>query len=154
MTATFRKLALSTFLTVSALGTITMTSCNKDETCDAGYEGKDCKTEVRAKFIKTWNAEDTPPSGSKLLYSCPIVSSSSSISSVIISKSFADATFENNINATVSGTTITISPQVPDGDGFKVEGTGTLTNGKIQWTYTITPPLGFGNPVTNTGIWN
>lgn len=156
MTATFRKLALSAILAVSTVGALTMTSCTKDEplVCDTGYEGTDCKTEVRTKFIKSWNAEDTPPSGSKLLYTCPIATSSSSITSVIISKSFADGTFDNNINATISGTTITISPQIPDGDGYKIEGNGTLANGKIQWTYTITPPLGLGSPVTNSGIWN
>ncbi|MCC6187379.1 MAG: hypothetical protein IT256_09525 [Chitinophagaceae bacterium] len=156
MTTTFRKLALGAFLTVSALSTVTMTSCNKEETlvCDTGYEGSDCKTEVRAKYIKTWNAEDVTPSGSKLLYSCPIASSTGSVTSVIISKSFGDGIFDNNINATISGTTITISPQTPDNDGFTVEGTGTLANGKIQWTYTITPPISLGSPLTNTGVWN
>jgi hypothetical protein len=156
MTTTFRKLALSAIIPLSTLAALTMTSCTKDETlvCDIGYEGSDCKTEVRSKFIKTWNAEDVPPSGSKLLYTCPVATSTSSVVSVIISKSFADNYFENNLNATISGTTITISPQIPDGDGYKVEGTGTLANGKIQWTYTITPPVGMGSPVTNTGNWN
>jgi hypothetical protein len=156
MTTTFRKLALSAIIPLSTLAALTMTSCTKDEplVCDIGYEGSDCKTEVRTKFIKTWNAEDVPPSGSKLLYTCPIATSTSSVSSVIISKSFADNYFENNLNATISGSTITVSPQIPDGDGYKVEGTGTLANGKIQWTYTITPPAGMGSPVTNTGNWN
>ncbi|MES2479557.1 MAG: hypothetical protein V4561_10740 [Bacteroidota bacterium] len=64
MTATFRKLALSAFLTVSALGTITMTSCNKeDEICATGLSGKDCKTEVRASYYNSYKGSGSDNTG-------------------------------------------------------------------------------------------
>lgn len=64
MTATFRKLALSTFLTVSALGTITMTSCNKeDEVCSTGYSGSNCKTEVRNSYYNSYKGSGTDNTG-------------------------------------------------------------------------------------------
>ena len=66
MTATFRKLALSAFLTVSAIGTITMTSCTKDpKVCTTGLSGSDCKTEIRASYYNSYKGSgsdnDTPP---------------------------------------------------------------------------------------------
>lgn len=65
MTATFRKLALGAFLSVSALGTLTMTSCNKeDDTCPAGFEGSDCKTLINAKFVGAYTGSETCTIGS------------------------------------------------------------------------------------------
>ena len=36
---------------------MTMQSCAK--TCDSGYEGSDCKTEVRAKYFGNWTVNGT-----------------------------------------------------------------------------------------------
>lgn len=37
-------------------GVLAVSSCTK--TCDPGYEGNDCKTEVREKFVGQWTASD------------------------------------------------------------------------------------------------
>jgi hypothetical protein len=153
MTATFRKLALSAFLTVSAIGTLTMTSCNKDETCDAGYEGKDCATEVRAKFLGTWTANDKTGTSTTLVYTVP-VSVAPSVTSILIGNKFSDDFFTNNITANVSGTTFTIPEQSPDGStGYKVKGDGSITNGKITVNYTLTQPV-TGTTQNYTGTWS
>ena len=47
-----KQIAFAALLTIGAFGAVTMVSCNKDddETCPVGYEGSDCKTEVRTKY--------------------------------------------------------------------------------------------------------
>ncbi len=40
-----------------ALGLFAAQSCTK--TCDAGYEGSDCKTETRAQYFGTWKVSGT-----------------------------------------------------------------------------------------------
>lgn len=66
-------------------------------------------------------------------------------------KNFWDV-FQNQVIATISGTTITIARQEPDNDKFFVEGTGTLstnTSGKavISLSYTVKDE----DPVMSTG---
>ncbi|HTN17410.1 MAG TPA: hypothetical protein VL092_07015 [Chitinophagaceae bacterium] len=64
MTSTLRKLALGTFLSVSALTAVTLTSCNKeDETCTVGLTGKDCKTEIRASYYNSYKGNGTDNEG-------------------------------------------------------------------------------------------
>lgn len=126
------KSIFKSFLAVAAMASvITISSCTK--TCDPGYEGNDCKTEVRAKFIGTYGASDSPGS---LVYSVTI-GNGSSISAVVISSDFSDDYFVNNINATVDESTITIARQEPDNDNYFVEGTGTISGKTITWNYKI-----------------
>jgi hypothetical protein len=64
----FKQIALSAFLTISAFGAVVYTSCNKDEckdvvcqnggtcsegkcTCPTGYDGTNCETKSRDKFV-------------------------------------------------------------------------------------------------------
>lgn len=65
MTATFRKLALSAIFAVSTVGTLTMTSCNKDEplVCTTGLTGSDCKTEVRASYYNSYKGSGSDNTG-------------------------------------------------------------------------------------------
>lgn len=160
-------------LTLSAFGVVTYTSCNKDECkdvqcnnggscisgtcqCASGYEGANCNTESRAKFVKSWAASDQIGT-SNLVYTVAI-GNGTTINSVIISSAFSDNFFSNNISATVSNdasgnSIITIADQKPDANGnYRVAGTGTYSAGKINWTYTITriTPASTQN---YTGVW-
>ena len=64
MTSTLRKLALSAFLSVSALSAVTMTSCSKDdETCSVGLTGKDCKDQVRAGYYNSYKGSGVDNEG-------------------------------------------------------------------------------------------
>jgi hypothetical protein len=164
-----RNIALSALLTLGAFSAVTYTSCNKDECkdvvcqnggscvdgtcqCATGYEGTNCETEIRTKFVKTWTAKDTEVGGPALpVYTSPI-SKGAAVTDVLISD-FSDEYFINDVKATISGNTITIPSQTPDNDNYKVSGTGTYnaTDKKITWTYTITDPL--GAIISYTGTW-
>ena len=136
-------------LSVVVLATmVSVTSCTK--TCDKGYEGSDCKTEVRTKFAGTYSASDNPGA---LVYSVT-VASGTSISDVVISSNFSDSYFVNNVKGTVDGSILTIARQQPDNDNYFVEGTGTLSGKTITWSYkiinaTVSPETS----ISYTGTW-
>lgn len=152
-----KRIALSAFLTVSAFCAVLYTSCSKDEckdvvcqnggvcasgtcTCVSGYEGANCETAVRAKFIKSWSAADLISGGtSPLAYTANIVAGTGTdMLAVVIGNSFSDNFFTvGPIKATVSGNTITIPLQNPDGNKYSLSGSGTIASGKITWSYTI-----------------
>jgi hypothetical protein len=147
-----RLILTASMLSIAAFSAVTLSSCSKDETCLPGYEGKDCKTEMRTKFMKTWNANET--SGTEqLVYTCN-VAAGTNVNQVVISKTFSDNFFQNNVNATVDGNIITIPSQKPDGSGseYSVEGSGTYTGGEISWSYFLIKDA-TGNKITTTGIW-
>jgi hypothetical protein len=135
MTTTFRKLALSAFLSVAAIGSVTMTSCKKeDKVCDAGYEGTDCKTLSSAKFVGTYSVtEDCGGS-----YNITITASSATPTSVIFSNlgNFAVAT-PAVVTAAADQNKLTFT-NFSDATGRKFTGTGTLTGTKLVVDYKVT----------------
>jgi len=157
-------------LAVGAFTMVTYTACNKDEckdvvcnnggtcangscNCATGYEGTNCETETRAKFVKTWTASDKDITNDDALptYTSSIVNGTT-VTEVKIS-SFSDDYFTADVRATVSGNTITIPSQQPDNDLYYVEGSGTYNSSdkKITWTYTITDPV--NQKISYTGTW-
>lgn len=163
-----RNIAFSALLALGAFTTVTYTACNPDEckdvvcnnggscvdgncACTTGYEGTKCETEVRKKFIKTWTATDKEGADNLPTYQSAIVAGAT-ITEVKINN-IADDFFVNDVVATISGNKITIASQIPDNDGYKVAGEGTLntTDGKITWTYSLTDPL--GDVLSHTGTW-
>jgi hypothetical protein len=167
----FKQIALSAFITISAFGAVLYTSCNKDEckdvvcqnggtcsggtcTCATGYEGNNCETKSNAKFVKTWTASDKEASTTVTLptYTSGIIAGTG-VTEIKISK-FSDAYFTNDVTATVSGNVASIASQQPDNDGYYVTtGTGTYdpTTKKISWTYTLKNPAGVEK--SYTGSW-
>jgi len=148
-----RLFVAASLLAIGAFSTATMTSCSKDDKiCNPGYEGKNCDVESRAKFVKTWNAVDVTPGGTQKIYTCGIANGSN-VTSVIISNTFSNNFFDNNINATVSENTITIASQKPDANGdYSVSGSGSYINGQISWNYVILENS-TGDKVDLTGTW-
>ncbi len=152
-----KNIALGAFLTVSAFCAVMYTSCTKDKckdvvcqnggtctggncTCTTGYEGTNCETLSRAKFVKSWSASDLISGGSTpLAYTASIAAGvSTDVTAVVIGNTFSDNFFVvGPIRATISGNTITIPSQNPDGTKYSLTGTGTLANGKITLSYTI-----------------
>lgn len=53
-----RLILTASMLTIFGFTAVTLSSCNKDETCPVGYEGKDCKELTRDKFLGDWQGED------------------------------------------------------------------------------------------------
>lgn len=139
MTNTLRKIALVAMLAATAGTTMTMTSCKKDDaTCETGYEGTDCKTEVRAKFINAsgWSAEEVGSVSKASTFGVNIKTSSTGVDKILISNLYNE--FGNDVVATVSGTTFTIARQEPDGDKFFVQGNGSFNGTSITVDYTVT----------------
>lgn len=126
-------------------GTCVDGTCN----CASGYEGDDCGTEVRAKFKGTWNVSDGCSLSGTASYQVG-VSSGSGIFDVKISNVWNS--FINSVNATISGSSISIPNQEPDNDGFTVSGSGTISSdgNTITWSYTISDGSGATDVCTAT----
>lgn len=106
--------------------------------CDAGYEGDACETMSRDKFVGSYSVSDNCTGSGADTYTVAIATSSGEVTDVLISNFWA--LFTNSVKATISGNTITIDSQEPDGDGWLVTGNGTYADGSITFTYSITSP--------------
>lgn len=96
------------------------TSCTK--TCDAGYEGTDCKTETRAKFLGAFSGTEQCTVGNDQ-YTVTVTNSSTDVVKVVLSNVYNQAF---TATATVDGSTLTITSQ-PVGTSGSVSGSGTLS---------------------------
>lgn len=97
--------------------------------CDAGYEGTDCSTEQRAKFIGVYSVTGTvtcPVTGGGTIPTSTlnISNSSSDVSKIVID--FAGAL---TVIGTVTGTSLTIESQLVS--GFTYTGSGSINGNNI-----------------------
>jgi hypothetical protein len=107
--------------------------------CDPGYEYDTdgiCNVLTQSKFVGVYTASENCVTGPYLVE----IVANTDVTKVGI-KSFWKL-FQNQVIATVDGTTLTIARQEPDNDNFFVEGSGTLstnTAGKtvISLNYTV-----------------
>ncbi len=125
------KSIFKSFLAVATLATvISVSSCTK--TCDPGYEGTDCKTEVRAKFLKN-NAvvADNCTSG----YNLSITAKASDVEYVVFSNlgNFATPAV---VEAKADGSTLSATSFI-DATGRKFTITGTLSGNTLTVNYTV-----------------
>ena len=118
--------------------------------CAAGYEGVDCGTEQRTKFISTYSFNESCTSGT-YSYTCNIGTSSSGVTKVLLSN-FAALT-GSTISATVSGTTLNIAQQnfALSGQNWGIVGTGQINGSLLTITYTLTFPDNSTDACTATG---
>jgi len=145
-----KKLLYSTMM-VGALA-FSITSCTK--TCEPGYEGSDCKTEVRTKILGNYSASESKNGGASYSYSGSVLTSSGDIQEIFINR-IPNGTgfFNTNVKATIDGNAITISNQNPDGDDYYITGNGSFSSGSpstITFTYTVTGPNNATPPVNIT----
>jgi len=142
---------LSFFLGLSA--TALLTSCKKEDPCDdvvcqnggtcndgscscaSGYEGSTCGTEVRAKFLSTYNVTEACTSGN-FNYQITITTSSAGVNRVIINN-FGG--YGVSVVGSVSGSSLTISNQQFDlqGNAATFSGSGQLNGLILTISYTI-----------------
>jgi hypothetical protein len=100
--------------------------------CDNGYEGTDCSTEVRTKFVGTYSVSGTitcPVSGNGTINNSvlTISNSSSDITKIVI-----DFAGQLTITATTEGTSLTIESQSVN--GFTYTGNGSISGNNITMT--------------------
>ncbi|MBS1685616.1 MAG: hypothetical protein JSS76_12720 [Bacteroidetes bacterium] len=148
---------ITSFLMAGALVAALMTTSSCSKTCDAGYEGSDCKTEMRAKFINEpngWLTAETGTQSAPAAFTVHIQSSSTGVDQIRI-LNFWNA-FTNAVTAKMtSSTTFTIPNQSPDNDGYTViSGTGTINNGIISVSYSVTDTSNRTDAVTGTWTKN
>lgn len=105
-----------------------------DGTCDctAGYEGTNCETEMRTKFVGTYNGNATVVCGvsgnDAFTTNFAISTSSSDVSSVIIDIAGGGLV----LTGVVDGTNITVNSQ--SANGYDYTGTGTISGSNVTMT--------------------
>ena len=132
------KKIFNSFLIVAVIASVaSISSCTK--TCDAGYEGSDCKTEVRAKFVGTYKVSGTIVTGGVSTafadQTLTIATSSANLQNILLT--FGGAT----VTASTTGTTMTIASQVINVN-YTYTGTGSIANNVISFTITETDNTG------------
>ena len=139
------KKIFNSFLIVAMIASVaSISSCTK--TCDAGYEGSDCKTQIRAKFIGQFQGPETCTVGTDN-YAITIANSSTDIIKITITNVY-NQTFV--ATATVDGSTFAVANQTV-ATCVTVEGTGTLSGNTLTFTYTIATVGAASNACTFTG---
>lgn len=160
-----RNIIFSALLTIGAFGAVTYTACKKDEckdvvcnnggtcssgkcVCATGYEGDKCETKFNAKYVGTWSVTETCGTATSTPYQVTITADASDPTKVLVSNL-------GNYNCTVGGTinfngTVNTanSSQLTINDnkcGTQMNATGSISNGKLTFTYTATYTGGSDN---------
>ncbi len=108
-----------------------ITSCTK--TCEPGYEGSDCKTEVREKFIGAFQGDEICGTGNDN-YTITIAKPGT--------EDVLKVTFTNVYNqaltavGTVDGSSFTVESQTV-AVGITVSGSGSVSGSNLTFTYSI-----------------
>lgn len=119
------------------LGAFAMGTSSCTKTCDPGYEGSDCKTEVRAKYIGSYRVSGTDTDGDTYTnVPVSIANSSTDVEKVILTWDGAVV-----LTGDVSSTGITFPSQTTAGE--TISGTATLTNTTLGLTLTVAGTNGY-----------
>lgn len=140
------KKIFKAFAGVAVLAALTtISSCTK--TCDPGFEGSDCKTQMRAKILTnggtaTYNVTNNSCAGAGSTWQSTITPASN-VSALLMSNfgHLVCGSGSINLNATIDGTTITIPSQTIctatiSGSGV-VTTTSTSTTIAVTYTYSV-----------------
>lgn len=120
-----------TFMTVAVFAGLTVvSSCTK--TCDEGFEGEKCDTEIRAKFVGQFQGSETCTVGTDN-YTVTITTSATDVLKVTFNNVYNAA---YTATATVDGSAFTVANQTV-ATGVTVQGSGTISGDNLTFTYTI-----------------
>lgn len=158
-----RVISTAAMLALLSVGSMTFTSCTKDEDCALGYEGSNCDVEIRKEMLGTYNATDVNDNdASDVETYTPVVSTGATVAVVNFSKFGNTFTGTGEIvtaNLTKSGDKIsfTIPDQVPPGQGavvVSVQGSGSydVKTKKLTVQYTLTLQA-TQDKINYTGNW-
>lgn len=108
-------------------------TCNEgDCDCTSGYEGAKCETEVRAKFLGSYNVNENCNSGN-YTYSSSITPSANSVDAIVIGN-LGNFNPQLNVRATVSGNNLNINDTQ---GGVSFSGSGNISGNTLTIIYTI-----------------
>ncbi len=125
------KKIFNSFLIVAVMASVaSISSCTK--TCDPGFEGTDCKTEIRTKFLKdnAVTSDNCTGTGYNLT-----VGKATDVQYVKFSN-LGNYSTPAVVEAKVEGTTLTATSFI-DAAGRKFTVTGTLTGSTLTVNYTV-----------------
>lgn len=116
-----------------------VSSCTK--TCDEGYEGTDCKTEIRAKYIGQWKGNDVCTTGPYNNITITLSNSTASVLNVTLTNlggfgATETITAKVNDSGTLEFTNASIS------GNRTITGTITSSGSSLSVSYTVTPATG------------
>jgi hypothetical protein len=126
------KKIFASFLTVAAFAAVTtISSCTK--TCDEGYEGSDCKTEIRTKFLVNNAVVADGCAGSG--YNMSITAKQSAITYIVFSN-LGNYSTPAVVEAQVDGNSLSATSFV-DAAGRKFTVDGSLSGNTLTVHYTV-----------------
>ena len=145
---TLKSIAFTVALALGTFGAVTYTSCNSDDckdvvcnnggtcidgncSCPTGFEGSDCGTLARAKFLGTYTGSESCTLGTDN-YSVKVTEHSDKAKMNI--ENLYNENFVANANPDGNGFTI---PSQSVGSSTTVSGNGTISGNNISITYTI-----------------
>ncbi len=183
MKARFKSVLLTAFSTLAAFSTLTFTACNNDKcqaiacasggvceegrcTCLPGYEGYQCETETRQRYVGNWKVTEDGTVSTAAQYAISIERGAGPTELRITN--FRNS-FTRPVQAFVSSDTITIPVQVVN--RYRVQGRGIIAGpkapdnyygvyGRIDIVYSVEDTVtkvvdnfGIGN-TGNPSLWN
>lgn len=130
-----RLILSASMFALMGMSAITFSSCSKDEkVCEAGYEGKDCKTLSRDKFIGSWKGAEE----------CTIGTDNYTISITAATGSEVKIIYSNVYNQDFTATGTMTGP-----NGFSFNGDA---SGGVTFSGTATHDAGTGRLTVNYSV--
>jgi hypothetical protein len=145
-----KNIAFSALLSLGAFSAITYTACNKDEckdvvcqnggtcvsgtcSCPTGYEGNNCETKSRDKFIGTYIGQENCTIGNDN-YTITVTTSSENIKLIVTNL------YNQGFTATGTMTASNTFSLSGSQGSTSYTGTGSLANNQLTIQYSITSP--------------
>ncbi|MFT4062265.1 MAG: hypothetical protein QM642_07915 [Edaphocola sp.] len=134
-----RLILSASMLAAAGFTAATFTSCTKEETCNVGYEGDDCKTLSRDKFIGQWKGTEECTLGTDD-YSITITASSTSEVGVVLNNIYNQSFVGTGTMTGTNGFSFSGQGTGSGGGTVTFSGTATLnsTTGQLSVVYEIT----------------
>lgn len=137
------------FFAAAALVATMMTTSSCSKTCEAGYEGSDCKTEVRAKYYGNWTINGTDNATPPGTYTNKDLTIAAGSSSSIFTLRFTSINLSLVLTGTLGADGKTFTLDQVTSSGYTYSGTGTFTSSSAM-TLNLTEVDGSTTPNTTT----